>query len=187
MNEPGTKGQTFRSFVRALAKLRGEAVVEATIARAPDEVREALATSARIVPGGWYPIRWLTDLHKAAALVTGEGLSLSRAIGREATAADYRGIYRFFAVVLSPEGILSRAPRAFSITWNTGEAHVVEARRGYVSVAFSGCVGFNPWLWENLVGASIALLELGGAKDVQARQAAGGGDAAEMRFEASWS
>jgi len=186
MKEPSTKGQTFRSFVRALERLRGEAVVDATLARAPRELRDALATASAIVPGGWYPIRWLTDLHKSAALATGEGLRLSRAIGREATAADYRGIYRFFAVVLSPEGILSRVPRAFSQTWDTGSANVVESRSQHVVVDFSGCTGFNPWLWEVVFGASTALLELGGAKNIQLRSLSGGGEIPEMRMEARW-
>ncbi|CAN5750873.1 hypothetical protein BH11MYX4_BH11MYX4_07290 [soil metagenome] len=186
MKEPSTKGQTFRSFVRALGKLRGDAVVEGTLARAPQEVRDALGAAGKILPSGWYPIRWLTELHKAAALATGGGLALSRAIGREATAADYRGIYRFFAVVLSPEGILSRAPRAFSLTWDTGDASVVESRPRHIVIEFSGCVGFNAWLWEVVIGASTALLELGGAKNIEIRVVAGGGDAPEMRMEARW-
>jgi len=186
MKEPCTKGQTFRSFVNALRKLEGEAVVTATLARVPDEVRDALEATGKIVSGGWYPIRWLTELHKAAALATGKGLALSRAIGREATAADYRGIYRFFAVILSPQGILSRAPRAFSLTWDEGEAKVLETAPKFIRVEFAGCRGFNPWLWENLIGASTALLELGGAKRVQARNAGGGGDSPQMIFEASW-
>ena len=135
MKEPCTKGQTFRSFVAALRKLEGESAVAATLGRVPSEVREALETPGKIVSGGWYPIRWLTELHKAAALTTGKGLALSRAIGREATAADYRGIYRFFVVVLSPQGILSRAPRAFSLTWDEGQAKVVEAAPHFIRVA----------------------------------------------------
>jgi hypothetical protein len=87
---------------------------------------------------------------------------------------------------LSPQQILSRTPRAFSLTWNTGAARAVEARRGFALIEFRGVTDFNPWLWENLMGATEALVELGGGKDMRVAPRAGGVTSDWMDLELTW-
>ena len=182
---PKTKGQVLRTFVTCVRQLRGEAVVDAVLARVSPELAEGL-TRGSIVPGGWYPVAWYSELHRALGELTGEGLALARMIGREATKQDFKGVYRFFVIVLSPESIVVRANKVFSMFWDTGTARVVEAKKGYAKGEFTGCEGYDAYLWEDMIGAIEALIEMGGGRDIRSKVLSGGGDSTGMVIEHAW-
>ena len=187
MNEsPRVKGVSFRSMLGALARLRGDDVVSQTIQILPEDVREAVQRGS-IVAGGWYDLEWYKALHRAARTVTRSGRELPRGLSRDARLADFTGIYRVFAVMLSPESLLSKGPRAFHRYYDNGAMRVVEARAGMASAAWSECFGFDGNVWETVIGGAMGALEASGARNVRVRVLAGGtdGDSA-LKLEARW-
>jgi hypothetical protein len=182
---PKLKGQMLRTFSTSVRELRGQDVLDATMVRARPEIADGLRLGA-IMSNGWYPVAWFAELHKTVGEVTGEGAELSRAIGREATRQDFKGVYRFFAMILSPESIMARANRVYRMFWNTGEVHVLEARRGYTKLHFDNCVGYDPRLWAQMMGAVEMLGEVGGGTNTTMRVLRGGGEETELLIEATW-
>jgi len=181
------KGVMFRSTVNALAKLRGQDAADRAQALLSPEMREAMR-SGGVVATGWYPIAWLRDLHGAAQRACGAGPQLARAIGYEAAGADFRGVYRFLASLLSPETLISLTPRVWSSYWDGGQTKYLELRKGMSRGCSFGCKGFDRNIWESIIGGSIAILEIGGATNVRMRVVSGGGDGDDsMECEARWS
>lgn len=177
----------FRSTVNALASLRGQEAADRALALLSPELGQAMR-SGGVAASGWYPVAWLRELHGAAQRACGAGPQLARAIGYEAAGADFRGVYRLLASLLSPETLLSLAPRVWRTYWDGGQTKLLEARKGMSRGLTFGCHGFDRSIWESIIGGSIALLEIGGAKNVRMRVVAGGGDGDDaMDCEARWS
>ncbi len=183
--EPRTKGSNVKAFVKALAEIRGEKVVEETLRRVSPELAEALQRGI-VVPGGWYPVAWYGDLHDSAAAVTAEGMELAHEIGRVTTRLHFKGIYQIITYVLSPQSIVAHAQRAFSTFFDTGKVEIVEARANYVCANFKGCTGYTARLWEDMLGADEMLIELAGGKDARSRVLSGGGNLPNMTIEHTW-
>ena len=180
------KGVGIRSFLRALEEVHGGATIELTLERADAECAASIR-EGRVLPPGWYPIECLRSLHAAAQEATGAGPELSRRLGNAAMRADFRGVYRIFLVVLSPESLVSKSARVFSTYYTRGAMHVSEKARGFVRVSFADCVGFDRNLWSDVVGSSEAGLELCGAKDIRFETLRGGGDGDDFfEIEVRW-
>ncbi len=179
------KGINFRTFWASLERLYGPEVVEQTKALLPEEIADAVRTGA-IVASGFYPVAWYIEHHKAAMNATRRGPALAREIAAESTRADFRGVYRFFAIILSPESFVARAGKAWGMYWSTGTVTVVEARRGYAHVVFEGCEGFDAILWQDIQGSIEALLDIGGAKNVRMQTLSGGRDEDNLDLEMAW-
>ncbi len=187
MHEVRTKGVSLRSFLATLERLRGRDAVDRTVALLDRDVRDAL-TYGQVVPSGWYPLAWHRALHDAAQRACGAGPELARRIGQEGTRADFQGVYKFVAAILSPETLLKQAPRVWRTYWDGGELEVLEARTGYARAAFRDCVGFDRNLWQNVLGGIETTLEVAGARAVSLRVISGGGERdAQMEIEARWS
>ena len=180
------KGQSFKSIVAARGVLEGPRAVETMLARAPDDLAAALRSGA-VVSGGWYPVEWYVALHRAAADATGRGTDLAEALSAEAVRQNFRGIYRFFALVITPEGIMARAPRAFRLFFSAGTPIVHAARPGFVDNEFVNCDGFDEHVWADAIGASKAMITFAGGHDVASRVLTGGHRSRSMRVELSWS
>jgi hypothetical protein len=174
--EPQIKGLTFRSFIGAARRLYGPAVVEKMLPYLPADVAAAIGKD-RFITSGWYPLSQYRALHAALARATGgDPPALARAIGRDATMDDFRGIYRVLAFVLAPEFLMRRAPGIWSRYYDTGTLEVPAARRGYAEARFRGCAGFDRVLWEDAIGGCLGTLEVCGAKEPSAEVLSGGGD-----------
>jgi len=181
------KGVMFRSTLSALERLRGQDAVDRSLAMLSPEVGQALRTGG-VAATGWYPVAWLRELHGATQRACGAGPQLARAIGHEAAGADLRGVYRFLASLVSPETLISMTPRLWNTYWDGGQTKFLELRMGMSRGCTSGCRGFDRSIWESIIGGSIAILEMGGAKHVRMRVVAGGGDGDDaMDCEARWS
>jgi hypothetical protein len=175
------KGVMFRSTLNALDRLRGEGAADRALALLSPEVSHALRGG--LVATGWYPVAWLRELHDAAQRACGSGPQLARAIGYEAARADFRGVYRFLASLLAPEKLIELTPRI----WDGGRTQFTEAREGMSSGRYTECRGFDHNIWESIIGGSIAILEIGGAKNVRIRVVTGGGDGDDaMECEGRW-
>lgn len=186
-DEVRCKGVMLRSTVNVLASLRGQEAADRALALLSPEMSQAMR-SGGVVASGWYPVAWLRELHSAAQRACDAGPQLARAIGYEAAGADLRGVYRFLASLLSPETLLSMTPRVWKTYWDGGQTKYLELRKGMARGYTFGCKGFDRSIWESIIGGSIAILEIGGAKNVRMRVVAGGGDGDDaMDCEARWS
>lgn len=73
------------------------------------------------------PVHMLNRVTEEAARAKGEPLeSFARRAGREGASDAVRGIYRFFALVLTPAALLGKASLMWSSLYNRGEMRVDE-------------------------------------------------------------
>ncbi|HZS38281.1 MAG TPA: hypothetical protein VFF06_15695 [Polyangia bacterium] len=186
MGEPQIKGVALRGMLAAARKLHGDSFLEAMLAHLPPQTAR-LVRAGGFLSGGWYPLATFRELNHAAQRAAGLGPELSRALAREATADDFRGIYRVLTFVLSPEFVIKRAPTLFSRYYDTGRMEVVRAVSGSAQARFSGCVGFDRSVWQGVAGGCVAVLEACGGQDVDVRATDGGNDGDEHLFlAATW-
>ena len=134
------------------------------------------------------PVHFLNRVTEEAARVKGEDVEVfARRAGREAASEAVRGIYRFFALVLTPPALLSKASQMWSSLYNRGEMRVDEqtehgARIRIMNFPFeaAGCARVTGWIER--------MAEMTGVKNIKVEQAqcfAKGGACCEWRL--SWS
>lgn len=168
------KGLALRALDRAYRSSEGEAAHRAAHARLPLELAEAFERGT-LLPASWYPIDWYADLLDAFVAESGGGTALCRRLGRIAARDDMLGLYqKVILKLLSPQLMFSVTQRFFSAFFDTGSVEVLVARRGYASARYSGCIGWEPNMWFEMLGACEAFLEMSGAKHVRGHIAAGG-------------
>lgn len=186
MPAPQTKGLQFRSFLRALGKIRGDRAVADTLAALRPELGDALRIGT-LVTGGWYPLEWYRELHVAAQKATREGVELARAVSRAGIQDDFRGVYRLITFALSPQAIIRWAPRIVSLYFDTGGCVIERAEAGFARGRFVGFAGFDRNLWEDLIGGITGVMELAGGRQLTTHVIAGGTDGhVGMTIEVRW-
>lgn len=137
---------------------------------------------------GWYPFEQFVDLMQTADRVAGKGdLELVRVLGHHAASANLSTILRVFIRFGSPEYILGKAAKVWSLYHDTGRG--VSEPLGPRSIAFSVFEHGAPHkvLCKTLLGWTKAYLELAGCKSVtvtETRCRLGGADC--CRFDAHW-
>lgn len=184
--EARTKGTNFRAFTGSLARLHGDDAVTQTLAACPAELREALR-SGSIIASGWYPIAWYRDLYQAARSALSAGIELPRALGREATTHDFNSLFRLIVKALSVETAIGQAHRLITLYYQGGKAETLSIKPGVGRLRFSGWVGFDRNIWEDLASSGEALTALVGGKNVRRYIVAGGKDGdEELDLEVRW-
>ncbi|HVE71238.1 MAG TPA: hypothetical protein VNI54_07705 [Thermoanaerobaculia bacterium] len=134
------------------------------------------------------PVHLLNRVTEEAARVKGEPLeTFARRAGREAAGEAVKGIYRFFALVLTPSALLSKASHMWSSLYNRGEMKVDEQTEHGARIRIlnfpseaAGCARVTGWIER--------MAELTGVKDIKVEQTqcfAKGGACCEWRL--SWS
>ncbi|HUP58857.1 MAG TPA: TIGR02265 family protein [Thermoanaerobaculia bacterium] len=134
------------------------------------------------------PVHMLNRFTEEAARAKGEDLgSFARRAGREGASDAVKGIYRFFALVMTPPALLSKAGQMWSSLYNRGELRVEEQTENSARIRLTnfpteaaGCA--------RLVGWMERMAELTGAKDVKVEHLqcfAKGGACCEWRLR--WS
>jgi uncharacterized protein (TIGR02265 family) len=116
------------------------------------------------------PVHMLNRLTEEAAKAKGEPLeTFARRAGREAASDAVKGIYRFFALVLTPPALLSKASQMWSSLYNRGELKIEDqtdkgARIHLLNFPseFAGCSRISGWMER--------MAQLTGAKDVRVEQ-----------------
>ena len=116
------------------------------------------------------PVHIFNVFTEEAAKVKGEPLeAFAQRVGREAASDAIKGIYRFFAMVMTPAALLSRASQMWTSLYNRGEMRVSSqtehsARIDLVNFPseLAGCNRTTGWLER--------IAELTGAKNVKVIQ-----------------
>jgi uncharacterized protein (TIGR02265 family) len=73
------------------------------------------------------PVHMLNRLTEEAAKARGEAVeAFARRAGREAAGDAVKGIYRFFALVLTPAALLSKASQMWSTLYNRGRMEILD-------------------------------------------------------------
>lgn len=116
------------------------------------------------------PVSMLNRFTEEAAKAKGESLeSFGRRAGREGASDAVKGIYRFFALVMTPPALLSKAGAMWSSLYNRGELKVDEQTDNSARIRLvnypserAGCARFGGWMER--------MAELTGAKKVDVRK-----------------
>jgi uncharacterized protein (TIGR02265 family) len=116
------------------------------------------------------PVHMLNRLTEEAAKSKGEPLeSFARRAGREAAGDAIKGIYRFFALVMTPQALLSKASQMWSSLYNRGEMKIDQQTEKGARIRLmnfpseaAGCSRITGWIER--------MAELTGAKDVRVEQ-----------------
>jgi uncharacterized protein (TIGR02265 family) len=134
------------------------------------------------------PVHMLNRLTEEAAKAKGEPLeTFGRRAGREAAGDAVKGIYRFFALVLTPQALLSKASQMWSSLYNRGELrvegqtdHSAHIKLLHFPSEAAGCARTSGWIER--------MAELTGAKNIRVEKkscVAKGG--AHCEWHLSWS
>lgn len=123
-----------------------------------------------ILPTETVPVHLLNRVTEEAARVKGQSVEeFAQRAGREAAADAVRGIYRFFAMILTPPALLSKASQMWSSLYNRGSLVVLEERDNGARIRLqdfpsetAGCCRVTGWLER--------LAELTGVKDIRVEQ-----------------
>ena len=132
------------------------------------------------------PVHYLNRLTEEAAKARNEPLEqFARYAGREAASEAVRGIYRFFALALTPAALLSKASQMWSSLYNRGEMRVDEQtdtsarlRIHNFPSEIAGCERVTGWIER--------MAEMTGATDIRVQQTscyARGGECCEWRVQ----
>ncbi len=116
------------------------------------------------------PVYLLNRVTEEAAKIKGEALdSFARRAGREAASDAVKGIYRFFARVLTPPALLSKASQMWSSLYSRGELRVdnqtersARLRLLNYPTETANCLRITGWLER--------MAEMTGSKQVQVTQ-----------------
>ena len=116
------------------------------------------------------PVTVLNKFTEEAAKAKGEPLEqFARRAGREGASDAVKGIYRFFALVLTPTALLSKASQMWSSLYNRGELKVEDQTANSARIRLvnfpselAGCARITGWMER--------MAELTGAKNVQVQQ-----------------
>jgi len=116
------------------------------------------------------PVHVLNVFTEEAAKAKGEPVDqFARRAGREAASDAVKGIYRFFALVLTPPALLSKASQMWTSLYNRGELKVEDQTSNSAKIRLvnfpseaAGCARITGWMER--------MAELTGAKNVSVRQ-----------------
>ena len=116
------------------------------------------------------PVHMLNRFTEEAALARNEPVEeFARRAGREAAGDAVKGIYRFFALVLTPPALLSKASQMWSSLYNRGEMRVDEQTDTSARIRITnfpsetaGCARVTGWIER--------MAEMTGVKNIRIQQ-----------------
>jgi predicted hydrocarbon binding protein len=120
-----------------------------------------------ILPTETIPVQLLNRVTEEAAKVKGESVAdFGRRAGRAGAEEAIKGIYRFFALVLTPAALLSKAGHMWSSIYNAGQIRIEDQTDYSARIVLAdfpsetaGCSRLTGWIER--------LAEMTGAKDVR--------------------
>ncbi len=162
------KGSPIRSLQRFIENDLTPAQREIVMRAVPEDLSRRLR--APILPTETIPVHLLNLLTEEAAKAKGEPVEqFGRRAGREAAADAVKGIYRFFALVLTPAALLSKASQMWSALYNRGELQVSDQTNHGATIKLldfpsevAGCSRTTGWIER--------MAELTGVKNVRIQQ-----------------
>lgn len=179
------KGSPVRSLQKFIESELDPKQRETVFAALPPEYAKRF--SAPILATETIPVHMLNRFTEEAAKARGEQIeTFARRAGREAAGEAVKGIYRFFALVMTPPALLGKAGQMWSSLYNRGELRVTDQtdKSARVMLAnfpseIAGCSRVTGWIER--------MAELTGVKNVVVKQTqcyAKGGGACEWQI--SW-
>ncbi|HEY0159143.1 MAG TPA: hypothetical protein VGF28_17785 [Thermoanaerobaculia bacterium] len=116
------------------------------------------------------PVHMLNRFTEEAAKAKGEAVdTFARRAGREAAGDAVKGIYRFFALVMTPPALLGKASQLWSSLYNRGELRVDEQGERNARIRLlnfpselAGCSRVTGWIER--------MAELTGVKNIKVEQ-----------------
>ena len=162
------KGSPVRSLQKFIEMELTPEQRDAALATLPADYARRLRGS--ILPTETIPVRILNQLTEEGAKAKGEPLDqFARRAGREAAGDAVKGIYRFFALVLTPASLLGKASAMWSALYNRGQLQVADQTDHGATIKLldfpsevAGCSRTTGWIER--------MAELTGAKNVRIQQ-----------------
>ena len=162
------KGSPVRSLQKFIDAELDDAQKSEILRLLPSEFADRLR--APILATETVPVHLLNRLTEEAAKVRHEPVeAFARRAGREGAADAVKGIYRFFALVLTPPALLSKASQMWSSLYNRGELRVSDQTDKSARISLlnfpsetAGCGRVTGWIER--------MAELTGAKNVVVTQ-----------------
>ena len=126
--------------------------------------------SAPILATETVPVHMLNRFTEEAARARGETTdTFARRAGREGASDAVKGIYRFFALVMTPPALLGKAGQMWSSLYNRGELRVTDQTDRSAHIVLqdfpsepAGCARITGWIER--------MAELTGVKNVKVEQ-----------------
>ena len=162
------KGSPVRSLQRFLETELTPEQRDAVLDRVPLEY--ATRFRSPVLATESVPVHMLNRLTEEAARTLGEPLDeFGRRAGREAAGEAVKGIYRFFALVLTPPALLAKASQMWSTLYNRGEMKVDEQTETSARIRIlnfpseaAGCARVTGWIER--------MAEMTGVKQIEVEQ-----------------
>ena len=162
------KGSPVRSLQKFIEAELSPEQRDAALQSLPPEYATRLR--GRVLPTEMIPVHILNLLTIAGAKAKGDTIEqFARRAGREGASEAVKGIYRFFALILTPAALLSKASQMWRSLYNRGDMKVEnQTDRGatiklldFPSEA-AGCARITGWIER--------MSEMTGAKNVHLQQ-----------------
>jgi len=146
------KGSPVRSLQKFIETDLSPQQREAVFSRLPAEY--ATRFRGPILPTETIPVHMMNVFTEEAARAKGEPLEqFARRAGRQAADDAVKGIYRFFAMVLTPTALLSKGGPMWSALYNRGKLRVEEHTANTASISLidfpselAGCSRMTGWI-----------------------------------------
>ncbi len=154
-----SKAHGFNTTVAALRKMVDAAQFQATVAALPADT--AHLTQYPPASMAWLPLRHFAALVDAAHAV-GFVADLARVseLGRQAIGADLGSVYRVFIKIASPDFVIQRAAKLWSV-YNRNNGALTTARKtaNSVDLVYTGLHHMSAALWAYQRGAILAVVD----------------------------
>jgi predicted hydrocarbon binding protein len=162
------KGSPVRSLQKFIEAELTPEQREAVMRSLPPDFSNRLRGS--VLPTETVPVAVLNRMTEEAARIKGEPVdAFGRRAGREAAADAIKGIYRFFALVLTPTALLSKASQMWSSLYNRGDMRIENQTDHGATIKLvdfpselAGCSRITGWIER--------MAELTGVKNVRIQQ-----------------
>lgn len=162
------KGSPVRSLQKFIEADLSAAEREAVYRSLPSEYAQRFRSP--ILATETIPVHMLNRFTEEAAHAKGEAVeTFARRAGQEAAGEAVRGIYRFFALVMTPPALLAKAGQMWSSLYNRGELRVIAQSDGSARIRLqnfpsevAGCSRVTGWIER--------MASLTGVKDVRVEQ-----------------
>ena len=122
-----------------------------------------------VLPTETIPVHMLNRFTEEAAKIKGEDLeSFARRAGRFAADEAVKGIYRFFALVLTPAALLSKGSQMWSSLYNRGQLKVEDQTSTSARIVLvdfpsetAGCSRITGWIEQlaKLTGVKVVRID----------------------------
>lgn len=180
------KGSPVRSLQKFIDSELTPAQRESVLSTLPDPWRQRL--HGPILPTETVPVSVLNKMTEEAARALNQPVDqFARRAGREGASDAVKGIYRFFALVLTPTALLSKASQMWSSLYNKGELRVTSQTDKSARLQLSG-IRMEPAGCARLAGWIERMAEMTGASKIRITKpkcSAKGDDCCEWQVE--WS